>query len=363
MATEKNEHRLPDEWYLDVTKGVLHIGTEINGSLCTVPSHRVSWPDASRRQLAILDMGSWCIIYSRTFPLLEIFESYIETVDIPEDLKDHTWFGVRQIAHYPYCVEDICFSGDSVTVFWKGGGSPLVLKSVSSAFLPSDLVDLEIKPVRTLDDLIKYADNDSDNDDHDDIGILVKRASPCGRFIAAFFERGDFVDVFDMECRGGRFMYQVRHNEYQRHIICNVVEFVGDEKKLRLLINTQHACLTVYEAETGNKLFSHYTNDEFYSNVFRVKGESGEHLVLYGFVWGPIFFMRVCDLNTLVELPKSYDEGIIRFSDEYDFDETYPGQEQIEKGEVCKLDGRYYKPLDFQKEMCAYRAQTQGSSR
>jgi len=122
--------------------------------------------------------------------------------------------------------------------------------------------------------------------------------SPCGKYNIKYAKDFEFVYVFNDR---DEFIFRLNHNTYKSHYCCNIIEFVKDE----IVINDEHSSLGIYDMQ-GKLRYNVCGFDDFYTQKFRVTDDDTDYLVLYGFIWSPVHFMSIYDLNKMV-VDESYE--------------------------------------------------------
>jgi hypothetical protein len=121
--------------------------------------------------------------------------------------------------------------------------------------------------------------------------------SPCKNYYIKYTKECKLVDIFNNK---DEFLFRLDHNTYQSHYCCTIIEFVyNKDNELRILINNEHSVLSIYDME-GKLCHIIGSCDEFYTRKFRVTEDNKEYLVLYGFIWTPINFISIYDLDELI---------------------------------------------------------------
>jgi hypothetical protein len=179
----------------------------------------------------------------------------------------------EKIGTRPYIPVNIECAEDSFIIYWSHQGHKSKFDLSSETF-----VDEELPPQKVSDFLIEEE-------------LIVH--SPDKKYYAKYAKRYENVYVFNSH---DEFLFRLQHNIYKSNYCCNIIEFVND----RILINDHHSSLGIYDM-TGKLCHGICGYDEFYTQKFRVKEEDGkEYLVLYGFVWSPVYFMSIYDLEQMV---------------------------------------------------------------
>ena len=116
-------------------------------------------------------------------------------------------------------------------------------------------------------------------------------------YTAVYNNKLPCVDVF----KGGVFLFRIMHNEYHNDNMCRVVEFVENKDHgLLVLINDYHNCLSFYDMEK-NMVKRYQGIDDFYTEYYRVQENNRDLLVVYGFYWTPITFLKIMDIDKMLD--------------------------------------------------------------
>ncbi len=319
--------RQPNEWWLS-DHGDLHIGDTIKSQdgHCTVSSLRYEY---HTKDLELVVHQPYCFVYSKKFPFLDVWECYKNdggteyptasiswtgrfTGQIPEDIKDKI-YNVKKVYDYPYFVDHIDFP----YIIWKNG---------DKTFYNNE----NIKQERT------WTEFDKTN--------ISTKYSKCSRYVATYFDRdnkeedNEYVDVFDVI--EDKWLFRVNHNTYKSHYICKVVEFIENNGDVYLLINDEHSLLSLYDM--NGKVFKTFEGrDDFYTRYYRVIDNNKEWLVFYGFIWSPVYFMKMFDVEQMMNV------------DEYEPEEYAKYLKNIHKigevvsNKVCIFNDEYYAPTEY----------------
>ena len=153
---------------------------------------------------------------------------------------------------------------------------------------------------------------------------LSRTTSPCRRYVAIWDASAEFpfVDVYETPSpsSSSSFLFRVLHNDYKLYCTSTLVCFARvDDRRVRLLINDQHARLGVYGVEShercvnkhgmGVPLFGRYVGGDLAGNGFiNEYAVRGDWLVIYGFVWSPINFQEVHRLSVMANDAVGCDE-------------------------------------------------------
>ena len=274
-----------NEWWIQGSD--LHIGDTINleEDGITMTSFRHSYEKINDLKLFTHeDYPEYCLIYSSSFPMLDIWKynirhdavpgtSYTKFIKLP--LMD-VYHGER-IVSCPYSPETIVYQKDCFIINWSNTNQS-TFEISSKSFINETL------PIRKTSDY--------------NIEDLITLYSPCNKFYIKYAKEFEFVDVFNEQ---DEFLFRLKHNTYKSYYCCNIIEFVND----RILINDEHGSFGIYDM-SGNLCHNICGGDEFYTNKFRIKEDDGkEYLVVYGFIWSPVNFMSIYDLNKMM-IDKSY---------------------------------------------------------
>jgi hypothetical protein len=274
-----------NEWWLEDSE--LHIGDTIilEDDGITIPSFRHSYETIN--DLKLFTHEEYCIVYSTSYPMLDIWKykvgngtvagtTYTKTLKMPAmDL-----YHAERIVSRPYTPVEIEYRNNSFIISWSHDHHQ------STFDISSECFTNEAFPAK------KASDFKIENE------IIIH--SPCGKYyIKHSKEVREGVYIFNSQ---DDFLFDLKHNTYQSHYCCNIIEFVAD----KIVINDQHASLGIYDL-SGQWCHRIYGDDEFYTQKFRVKDDDGkEYLVLYGFIWAPVYFMSIYDIEQMVA-DKSYE--------------------------------------------------------
>jgi hypothetical protein len=250
-------------------------------------------------------------------------------VDNPRELCTMTRTG--EAIHVPARVRDLRPRPNKNTDEKNDAGGTVVEVEWSTGH--TSVFDVEA--FRWRDDplrLSELADSDHRSKLAESSGACVSRAqSPCGRYTAIWdgTETLPYVDVYERDLETGRtsLLYRALHNSYKRQVIRTMVCFVAsssftsdtrginDEKggkRVRLLINDDHASIGVYGVEpserrvdesgwgvpilrrgVGDMNEGRNKKNRMYDGFITDYAIRKDWLVIYGFVWTPINFQEV----------------------------------------------------------------------
>jgi hypothetical protein len=325
-----NITRESNEWWLS-DSGNLHIGDTIKSQdgYCSVSSHRY---DYHKKDLKLVVHQPYCFVYSEKFPFLDVWECYKKqdgehpTASIswtgrwsgrlPEDIKDKI-YNVKKLHHYPYFVDDIEFP----YILWKNGEKTRY-----------DDIDVSFERTWTEFDKAKTS----------------LKYSTCSRYVAAYFDSDDsdddeYVDVFDTI--EDKWLLRVNHNTYHRFHICTVVEFIENNGNTYVLINDEHSVLSLYDME-GNIYKQFEDGDDFYTDYYRIIDNDKEWLVFYGFIWSPLPFMKIFDVEQMTNNdeyePELYTNYLRVVDKSKDNDNIIKASNK-----VCRFKEEYYTPTEY----------------
>jgi hypothetical protein len=329
--------RESNEWWISDT-GNLHIGDTIKSQdgYCTVSSHRYNY---HKKDLKLVVHQPYCFVYSDKFPFLDVWECYKKkdgeqptasiswtgrwSFALPEDIKDKI-YNVKKIHHYPYFVDDIEFP----YIIWKNGEK-------------TQFDDTDVTFKRTWTEF-------------DKTNVIVKY-STSSRYVAAFFDKLDdnsdddndddndaeYVDVFDTI--EDKWLFRVNHNTYHREYICKVVEFIENNEHTYVLINDEHSVLSLYDME-GNVYKQFDDGDDFYTEYYRVIDDEKEWIVFYGFVWSPLPFMKIFDVEKMMDIEDYEPELYTNYLRTIDKNSKNIVQAS---NKVCRFSEEYYTPTEY----------------
>jgi hypothetical protein len=301
--------RAKNEWWIS-QKNALHIGNEIiidDGNM-TIPSFRYSYNEIQNLKIfSDPSYPEYCLVYSSSFPILDVWKytvknqtiagtTYKKLISLPSFIDV---YHVDRIASRPYSPSHITFQ-EQYIIHWSNNNKSIFdisKESFIDEILPiRNSNDYNIKEMKTLNYLnysIKYADE---------------------------FE---YVDVFNNDL----FIFRLNHNIYKSHHCCTIIEVVDD----RILINDEHSSFGIYDM-SGNLCHYICREDEFYTHKFRVTEDDKEYLVVYGFIWAPILFMSIYDLQQMI-IDKSYEPDQYWEKDTHDL--TEQDRTKYKENRVC----------------------------
>jgi hypothetical protein len=324
--------RQSDEWWLSET-GCLHIGDTIESQdgCCTVSSYRYNY---HKKDLKLVVHQPYCFVYSEKFPFLDVWECYKKqdgehptasiswtkrwSGTLPEDIKDKI-YNVKKLHHYPYFVDNIKFP----YIVWRNG----------------------------------------EKTRYDDTNVTFKRSwtefdkthtslkySNCSRYVAAYFESDnnddnddEYVDIFDTF--EDKWLFRVNHNTYHRYHICKVVEFIENNGDIYVLINDEHSVLSLYDME--GRIYKQFEDgDDFYTDYYRIIDSEKEWLVFYGFIWSPLPFMKIFDVQEMISNDEYEPELYTNYLRIIDKNKN---SDNIVKtsNKVCRFKEEYYTPTEY----------------
>lgn len=317
-----------NEWWLS-ENGNLHIGEDIKShdGCCTVSSLRYEY---HKNDLELVVHQPYCFVYSKQFPFLDIWECYKNndnneyptasiswigrfTGQVPEDLKDII-YNVKKFHHYPFFIDRIEFP----YIVWKNGDKTLY-------------DDIDVKQERTWTEF-------------DKTNISTKK-SKCSRYVVAYFEddeeednEQEYVDIFDVI--EDKWLFRVNHNTYKRYDICKIIEFIEQNGKTYVLINDEHSVLSLYDMN-GN-LYKQFDDcDDFYTKYFKVVDNEKEWLVFYGFIWSPLYFMKIFDVEQMMIVEEYEPELYVKYL------ENIHKINEVTSNKVCIFNDEYYTPTEY----------------
>ena len=158
-------------------------------------------------------------------------------------------------------------------------------------------------------------------------------------YTAVYNNKLPCVDVL----KGGEFLFRIMHNEYHNDNMCRVVEFIENKHHgLLLLINDYHNCLSFYDMEK-NMVKRYQGIDDFYTEYYRVQENNRDLLVIYGFYWSPVTFMKIMDIEKMLDTD-GYKGGEYFPKDE-DFKNLDCGKYTVPR--VCAFKGQLFAPQEF----------------
>jgi hypothetical protein len=285
--------------------GELHVGETIVNDGCTLPSLRYTYDDTIADKLNAAFFGDRCYIYSNTFPLLDVWEKYIDnaqtyagcswtntTLATPQNVE--IWH-VRRTASFPFILRH----SDEISQ-----------EQLVAAIKKSEPHDISL-----------WEDFGEEN--------IVKKT--MDEFTAVYHKDLRYIDVF----KDGKFQFRVNHNEYKSEHTCKIVHFFKtDDAKVLLLVNDNHSQLTVYNME-NEEVASYIGVDDFYTDYYVV----GDTIVLYGFIWSPVFFMKILSFKEILKDDSEY-EGLFYHAE----DKTAKG---LVSPKVCLYKDDAYTPDEY----------------
>lgn len=315
MSREENE------WW--IKKSCLHIGNTINldEEGITIPSYRYSYSEKIK-DLEIFthpDHPEYCLIYSKSFPIFNIWKyevkkSAVAGTTYSKFLRFPSMdvFHVNRILERPYTPDRIDYNNElgQFIIYWSDSQDEHSIFEISK-----DTIVYEKLPIHRKNEYIiesrsslpngesrsskeeKDIESSSDDESEAENADMKMLHSPCKNYYIKYAKEFEFVDVFNSQ---GEFLFRLTHNVYKSYHCCMIIEFVyNKDNELRILINDQHSVLSIYDME-GKLCHNIESGDEFYTHMFRIKEDNKEYLVLYGFIWAPIYFMSIYDLEKLV---------------------------------------------------------------
>jgi hypothetical protein len=255
--------------------GGLYLGDTVTKDGCTMPALRHAYDEPIASMLQALVIGDDCYIYSTEFPILEVWGKHIDssrtyagcsfsTLAHPQDVE--IWHA-RKRASFPIMIRD---EGEV--------GEAQILAAITQR---------------------EYSHGPSVWEQLFDEEDLVRKC--MDDFLAIYHKDLPYVDVFEKD----RFVFRINHNDYKSEYTCKIVHFLKDDDKVLLLVNDQHSVLTVFDAITKDEVASYRGFDDFYVDYYVV----GDTLVLYGFIWSPVFFMKILNLKEILKNDEEY-EGV-----------------------------------------------------
>lgn len=267
-----------NEWWLKDNN--LHIGDTIKleEEGITIPSYRHSYKNIP--DLTLVNHGEYCVVYSTSFPMLDIWKYVIGHGAVPGTIYSKSLklplldiYHAGKIGSRPHIPITIECTSDFITIYWSNQGHKSIFEISSETFLEDEL------PAQRASDY--YIEK----------GLMIQ--SPCKTYYAKYAKKYENVYIFNDH---DEFLFRLDHNTYKSHYCCNIIEFVND----KIIINDHHSSIGIYDM-TGKLCHKFCGCDEFYTQKFRVKEDDGkEYLVLYGFIWSPVYFMSIYEIEKMI---------------------------------------------------------------
>jgi hypothetical protein len=266
------------DWRLE--NGNLHIGETIETEYCTLPSCRYTYPKEIANKLRMVSDGDICYVYAIGYPLVDIWNKYLS------EEKSYAGCFWKKKFVYP---EDIdvwqCKLVSSYAIALDTDG----LVEASIQYLKALLTD---SPKHKLSDVRQWGFETSQKTMNEYTAVYSNTEIP-------------FIDFFKEE----NFIFRVRHNEYR--VECKIIEFYVYKGELLCLINDNHSQLSFYNMK-GEVVATYYGPDDFYTKIYLFDTT----LVAYGWIWSPFDFMRILDIEKIMEGDPNY-EGL-----DFDYDSS-----------------------------------------
>jgi hypothetical protein len=275
-----------------VSDGCLHIGETI---CMGVPSYRYSESLEKIRLFTHLDHPDYCFVYSTELSLFDVWKYKMDNKNtIAGTTGSFDGAGhIKHIARRRHCPVNIESFGDNIILQWNGACQSVFYFANENIIDEFEILD---GPKRRFSDVSPH---------------MMTLRSSCDKYCIVQRKDSEIFDVFNTET--DLFLFGLTHNMYKSSVCCTIVEFAytanGD---LRIFINDEHACIGIYDM-SGNTCHSLCDSDDFFTKMTRVVDDGKEYLVVYGFIWSPVHFMAIYEIEKMVTdasyEPDKYWEG------------------------------------------------------
>jgi hypothetical protein len=107
-----------------------------------------------------------------------------------------------------------------------------------------------------------------------------------------------------------------------------------------VLINDEHSVLSLYDMN-GNIYKQFDDCDDFYTKYFKVVDNDKEWLVFYGFIWSPLYFMKIFDVEQMMIVEEYEPEVYVKYL------KNIHKIEEVVSNKVCIFNDEYYTPTEY----------------